>query len=71
MPMGPGISLGWQDRGKSSPSMYKGMRGTWGELLGVFPLRGLWKGQQGLPKPVVLPFPLGGQQASRTKEDKG
>lgn len=48
---------GRQDRGKSSPGLCGGTRKPWGESHGIFHLKGLWKGQQGLPKQVVLPFP--------------
>lgn len=35
--------------------------------LDIFHLRGPWKGQQGLPKPVVFPFPWVNGRLSHTK----
>jgi len=52
----PASPQGWQDWGKSSSS----------SCGGTFHLKALWKGQQGLPKPVVPLFPWVEGRWSRT-----
>lgn len=54
--MVPASPRGWQDQGKSGPSLCSGKREARRESHGIFHLREPWKGQQGLPKPVVIAF---------------
>ena len=63
----PGISSGMAGPREVESQLVRWYEGGLGRVAWLFHLRGPRKGQQGLPKPVVLPFPWVDGRSSRTK----